>query len=184
MGLAEKYIPHYTYDDWFHWEGRWELIEGIPVAMSPMPLPEHQRVASELGTQFTLAIRKSECKDCRVYQPIDYKIKEDTIVEPDLLIVCGKITKRFLDFPPALIVEILSKSTEEKDRGIKFDYYQQEGVKYYLLVDVNKKTIETYELISGVYLLQNLDNRFEFQLNGICSVRPELLRIWDGSFPS
>ncbi len=91
MKLAEKYIPLYTYNDWLYWEGRWELIEGHPVAMSPMPIPEHQRVASELRTEFTLALRKSGCKDCKAYDPIDYKIAENTIFEPDILIVCGKI---------------------------------------------------------------------------------------------
>lgn len=128
MGVAEKYIPHYTYDNWVHWEGRWELIEGVPVAMSPMPHPEHQRVASELVTELTLALRDRGCNECKVYQPIDYKIAENTILEPDILIVCGKISKNYLDFAPALIVEVLSKSTEEKDRGIKYGLYQQEKV--------------------------------------------------------
>jgi hypothetical protein len=44
MGLAQKYIPHYTYDDWLHWEGRWELIEGIPIALIPSPPPAHQLI--------------------------------------------------------------------------------------------------------------------------------------------
>ena len=65
MGLAEKYIPHYTYSDWLHWEGRWELIEGHPIAMSPIPVPEHQRVAAELRTEFTLALRKTTILLCQ-----------------------------------------------------------------------------------------------------------------------
>ena len=179
MGLAEKYIPHYTYDDWLHWEGRWELIDGIPVAMSPMPLPEHQRVALELSTELNLALRKSGCKECKAYQPIDYKIAEDTIFEPDILIVCGEINKSYLDFTPALIVEVLSKSTEEKDRGIKFDYYQQEGVKYYLLVDWKKQSIEIYQLIDEKFQLQDYKNGFNFQLNDNCAISPELDNVWE-----
>lgn len=179
MKLAEKYIPLYNYDDWLHWEGRWELIEGHPVAMSPMPVPEHQRIAAELISEFVFAVRKSDCKDCKVYDSIDYKITEDTIFEPDVLIVCGKITKKFLDFSPALIVEILSKSTEEKDRGIKFQFYQQEGVKYYLIVDVNKKSIEIYELIKGEYKLQPYQNNFEFDLKEKCRILPDLNNIWE-----
>jgi Uma2 family endonuclease len=107
--------------------------------MSPMPVPEHQRVAGELKTEFALALRKGACNSCRVYHPIDYKISDDTIFEPDVLIVCGQINKNCLDFPPALIVEILSPSTAEKDRGIKFDYYEREGVQYYLIADVKQK---------------------------------------------
>lgn len=179
MGLVEKYIPHYTYSDWLHWEGRWELIEGHPIAMSPMPVPEHQRVAAELRTEFTLALRKIGCKDCRAYDPIDYKIAEDTIFEPDILIVCGKINKNYLNFPPAVIIEILSKSTEEKDRGIKYKYYEQEGVKYYLIVDIKKKNLEIYELVKGKYHLQPYEKSFEFNLNDNCKISPQLDNIWE-----
>ena len=49
MSIANKYRPHYTYDDYCQWEGRWELIEGMPYAMSPAPVPAHQRVAITLS---------------------------------------------------------------------------------------------------------------------------------------
>lgn len=179
MGLAEKYLPHYTFEDWLHWEGRWELIEGHPIAMSPMPVPEHQRVAAELITELSLALRKSRCKDCKVYQPLDFKISESTIFEPDVLIVCGKIYKSYLDFPPALIIEILSKSTEERDRGIKYEYYEQQGVKYYLIVDVKKKTIEIYQLTNNAYVPQLYVNGFEFSFKDDCSISPLLDNIWE-----
>jgi Uma2 family endonuclease len=179
MGLAEKYLPHYTYEDWLHWEGRWELIEGHPIAMSPMPVPEHQRVAAELITELILALRKSGCKDCKAYDSLDYKITEDTIFEPDVLVICGKINKSYLDFPPVIIAEILSKSTEEKDRSIKYYYYEQEGVRYYLMVDVKKKSLEIYELVKGKYQLQPYQNSFEFQLDENCKISPQLNNIWE-----
>jgi Uma2 family endonuclease len=178
MQSAPKYIPHYTFNDWLHWEGKWELIEGVPVAMSPSPLPEHQRVSAELRTQFILALRESRCKECKAYDPVDYKISEDTIFEPDILIVCGKIIKSYLDFPPSLVVEILSRSTEDKDRSIKYDYYEQEGVKYYLIVDVKKRQIEIYELLGGKYQLQPYANRFQFELNETCTISVEFDDVW------
>ena len=98
MGIADKIIPHYTYDDWVHWEGKWELIEGHPIAMSPTPVPAHQRVAAELRTELLLSLRKVNCKKCRVYDPVDYKISNDTILVPDVLIICGEIKKKYLDF--------------------------------------------------------------------------------------
>lgn len=179
MGLAEKYIPHYTYNDWLYWEGRWELIEGHPIAMSPMPIPEHQRIASELRTELTLALRKIGCKDCKAYDPLDYKIADDTILQPDVLIVCGKINKKYLDFPPALVAEVLSPSTKERDRKIKYDFYENEKVKYFLIVDINKKDIEIYELIKGRYELQSYQKSFEFNLNEKCTIFPELDNIWE-----
>ena len=41
MSIAGKYRPHYTYEDYLLWEGRWELIEGMPYAMSPTPVIDH-----------------------------------------------------------------------------------------------------------------------------------------------
>lgn len=117
MASSVKILPHYSYEDWMNWEGQWELIESIPYAMSPIPAPKHQRIATALSGELYNALKK--CNSCTVYQPIDYKITEDTILEPDILIVCGFIKKAFLDFPPALVVEILSPSTALKDRHSK-----------------------------------------------------------------
>ena len=38
---SPEQLPHYVYDDYRQWEGRWELIEGIPYAMTPAPGFEH-----------------------------------------------------------------------------------------------------------------------------------------------
>jgi Uma2 family endonuclease len=178
MGVAQKYIPHYTYDDWLYWEGRWELIEGIPVAMSPAPLPEHQRVTAELMAEFVVALRQSKCMQCKVYNFIDYKIADDTILEPDVLVVCGNITKNYLDFPPALVIEVLSKSTLDKDRGVKFDLYEKQGVKYYLIVDTRSKSIEVYELQNSKYQQHDYNSDFMFSLDDDCLIAPQLNNVW------
>lgn len=181
MGYAQRLMPHYTYDDYVQWEGRWELIDGHPIAMSPSPVPEHQRVSSKLQHEFIDALEDSGCKKCEVYSPIDYKTEEDTILQPDILIVCDKITKKYLDFPPALVVEILSPSTALRDRHIKFDIYETQGIKYYLIVDIDKETFELYELKGGKYVLLNHDFHqafnFSFDANG-CGAAVTLNNIW------
>jgi len=51
MGLTALKIedlPQYTYQDYAQWEGRWELINGIPYAMVPMPRIKHQRVCGKI----------------------------------------------------------------------------------------------------------------------------------------
>jgi Uma2 family endonuclease len=179
MGLAQKYIPHYTYDDWLHWEGRWELIEGIPIALIPSPPPAHQLISAELQGVFKLAITKAFAKNCLLYPTIGYYIKDNTILAPDIIIVCEKITKDLLDFPPKLIVEILTEATKKRDREIKYDYYEQEGVKYYLLVDINKKLIEIYELVSGRYELRPYVNGFDFNIKDDCTISPQLDNVWE-----
>jgi len=177
MGLSNKILPHYTYEDYVHWEGRWELIEGSPIAMSPLPVPQHQQSSADLIYAFKDALEKS-CKDCKVYSPLDYKVSDDTTIQPDVVIVCGKINKPYLDFAPALTVEILSPSTMLRDRNTKYQIYEQQGVKYYLIVDADKKSIEIYELIEGKYQLQPYKNNFEFQLNEKCKISPKLNNIW------
>ncbi len=179
MSIAHKILPHYTYDDWVLWEGKWELIEGFPIAMSPTPVPEHQRAAAELITELTLALRKSGCKSCKVYDSLDYKITEDTILVPDILIICGAIRKKYLDFPPLLIVEILSPATALRDRHTKFELYRQQGVKYYLIVDVDKKSIEIYVLKNAAYALQKLNKSYTFQLDNDCAITPDMSSIFD-----
>lgn len=179
MGIAEKIIPHYTYDDWVHWEGKWELIEGYPIAMSPTPIPVHQRVAAELRGELWDALRKAKCKKCRAYDPLDYKIADDTILVPDILIICGEVKKKYLDFAPSLVVEILSTATALRDRHTKYEFYQQRGVKYYLIVDADKKDINVYMLENAEYSLQEIDDSYVFHLNDECSITPDLSKIFE-----
>jgi Uma2 family endonuclease len=178
MSTAFKILPHYTYEDWLQWEGKWELIDGIPFAMSPAPVPQHQRIAAELNYIFITALKKSGCKKCKVYQPIDYKIAEDTILEPDVLIVCDNIEKKFLDFPPALVVEILSPSTALKDRNTKYELYQQQLVKYYLIVDPDKEQVEIYKLTGDKYQMEPFEKSCSFYLEEGCSIEVQLNEIW------
>jgi Uma2 family endonuclease len=150
MSIAEKYRPHYTYEDYLQWEGNWELIEGMPYAMSPAPTFKHQRIASEVNALFVMALKK--CKKCKVYEPINWKVADDTILQPDLSIFCRPITNQnFSNFPPILVVEILSPSTSLKDRREKFEIYQNQGVKYYLIIDPAFNKVEIFELISNSY---------------------------------
>ncbi|MDB5197636.1 MAG: hypothetical protein JWP88_2007 [Flaviaesturariibacter sp.] len=175
MSSIAKILPHYTYEDWVQWEGRWELLEGHPIAMSPSPVPKHQRVAAEIITEFILTLRQSGCKSCRVYPDMDFKIANDTILVPDILIVCGEINSKILDFAPALIVEILSPSTALRDRNTKYQLYEREGVKYYLIVDVEKETVEINHLSSAGYTLQT---NIRFDLEEGCSIEPNFSSIF------
>jgi len=137
MSGAVKILPHYTYADWINWKGQWELIDGIPYAMSPMPVPKHQKIANALGGELYIALKN--CKNCEAFQAIDYKIHDDTILQPDILVICQPVNKKFLDFPPALVVEILSPATALKDRHSKFQIYEEQQVKYYIIISPDKE---------------------------------------------
>lgn len=182
MSSALKILPHYTYEDYCQWEGRWELIEGIPFAMSPAPLPRHQWISSNVKFELKNGIKKSGCKNCRVYDFIDIKVAEDTIVQPDAVVVCEEITKPFLDFPASLVVEILSPSTALKDRNNKFHIYQSQKIPYYLIIDIDKNEIEIYHLKEdGKYQLEKIaiDVSYKFILDADCSADVALNNIWE-----
>jgi Uma2 family endonuclease len=178
MSSGVKILPHYTYEDWLHWEGQWELIDGIPYAMSPMPVPEHQRVGGNVVTEYRQALRS--CNNCKAYLPIDYKVSEETILQPDMLVVCDEITKKYLDFSPALVVEILSPSTALKDRHTKFEIYQSQQINYFLIINCEIQEVEVYQLQDNVLQLksQGKDVQFEFAFED-CKVLIEFGRIWE-----
>jgi Uma2 family endonuclease len=178
MSSAIRLLPHYTYEDWINWEGQWELIEGIPYAMSPMPVPHHQRIAASLTSQFYYSLK--DCTNCKVYQPIDYKVADDIIVQPDLLIVCGEISKKYLDFAPALVVEILSPSTALKDRHSKFEIYQEQKIKYYLIVSPDSQEVEVYEYVRDGYELKQKGKDFKYPFNfpSKCTAEIDFKEIW------
>lgn len=80
--------------------------------------------------------------------------------EPDIVYFgpakAALIRRDTLKFPvPDFIVEILSESTEGRDRGVKFDDYAAHGVQEYWIVDPHEETIEQYLLSSdGTYNLK------------------------------
>ena len=173
---AAKILPYYTIKDWEWWEGKWELIEGIPFAMSPAPIPKHQRIVINLTQQLNEQLKV--CKKCKVYASIDWQITSDTILQPDVLVVCGDAGKR-LNFPPELIIEILSPSTALKDRNSKYQLYLQQKVKYYLIIDPLKEATEIYELINDEYQLQQSNNYFHFTFSHDCFANIDFSDIWE-----
>ncbi len=181
MSSAIKILPHYTYEEYCLWEGRWELIDGIPYAMSPAPVPVHQLVSANLIYEFKDAIKKQNCKVCKVYDFIDIKVSEDTILQPDVSIVCKPITKKFLDFPATLVIEILSPATAFKDRHVKFSLYEKMGIKYFLIIDIDNRSIEINTLEKNQYDLTTYAGGapYLFLLEDDCKIDVELHNIWE-----
>lgn len=82
--------------------------------------------------------------------PVDVYFDDETAVQPDLLFISTArlqiIEKQRVSGAPDVVVEVISESTESRDRTFKFKRYAQEGVKEYWIVDPSKKTVEIYEL--------------------------------------
>lgn len=171
-------LPRYTYDDYVQWEGRWELIHGIPHAMSPSPSLLHQSISQRIASQLERALE--QCRECRALLPVDWKIDEETTVQPDNLVVCGVWEDAaYLTRTPVLIFEILSKSTAHKDRTTKFKLYEREGVGCYVIVDPAERLAKVYHLRDGHYikLLDARQEDMDIDL-GPCRVHFEFGTLW------
>lgn len=171
-------LPRYTYEDFEQWDGRWELIYGVAHAMSPSPGIEHQVISQHIASQLERALE--QCQECHALLPVDWRIDEETIVQPDNLVVCGELEKlAYLCKAPVLIFEILSKSTAHKDRTTKFRLYEREGVKYYVIVDPIETLAKVYRLQDGRYVkvLDAGRDSVEFDF-GKCSMQFDFSKIW------
>lgn len=177
MTALFEFLPTYTYEDYERWEGKWELIQGHPVAMSPAPSIRHQEISGNIHAE----LLHKKCDECRALLAVDWKIAEDTVVQPDNLVVCGKIENpKYLNKAPSIIFEILSPSTELKDRNAKFRIFENEGVKYFVLINQNSDLAQVYLLLNDKYqLVGEFENEtYPFELNSDCTINFDFARIW------
>jgi len=179
MSLALKYLPKYTIEDYTRWKGDWEMIDGIPYAMSPSPSRKHQRIANKLHLLIGNTLSDT-CNCCELLYELDWHVNDDTVVKPDFSLVCDDDDGTFIHTAPKLIIEILSPSTHLKDRGLKLELYQEEGVKYYLIADPDKEILQIYELIEGAYVLKKGFKQGEFNFDiDLCKFGIVFSDIWD-----
>ena len=172
MSLAYKYRPHYTVEDYLRWQGDWELIEGIPYAMAS-PRPINQYLLNELGAFLRNVFLQEECSTCKVYVELDWYVSFDTVIRPDLMVLCGEIPEK-VESPPQMVVEIVSPSSRQMDEGLKFELCEMQGVKYFVLVYPDEKMVKVFELVEGKYR-EKLDE--VFKLDG-CEVSVDFLELF------
>ncbi len=124
---------------------RHEFHKGEIYSMSG-PKVDHIRIVVNLTAILKGKLRGSGCEvfanDLRVFVE-----SEDLLTYPDLSIVCGELETRNSDnwnlMNPAVIVEVLSKSTEPYDRDKKFEFYKAlPSLREYILVDSRSVLIE------------------------------------------
>jgi Uma2 family endonuclease len=171
--LTIQDIPHYTYKDYELWDGDWELIKGFPYAMAPAPEWIHQ----EVGGTFLYLVKTAFDKNnnscgCKVLYECDWRVSDDTVVRPDVMIVCDPIEGKYPTKPPVLTLEILSPNSILKDRNTKFNLYKAYGVKYYLIANIDKKEIEYFILQDNNY--RQVYNLTEFQFSQDCIINVDL----------
>lgn len=170
MSAAQKYVPHYTVADYQTWKGDWELWAGVPVSISPSPFGLHQTILTRLAYQLTREIERI-CCDAEVIVAIDWIISSDTVVRPDLVVVCGPPPQKHLEATPTMAAEILSDSSSRRDSIHKRDLYEEQGVDVYLLIDPDQQTIEAYQRNRSTgWCAESVESSIELRLCEHCVV--------------
>ncbi len=147
---TERVTEHYTYDDYFRWKGDWELIGGAPLAMTPSPTIPHRSIAASLLHQLMNSI--GDCEQCLALAEEDWKISDDTVVRPDVVLICNEPNEAYITRAPEIIAEVISPATAKRDEVFKHRLYESEGVKYYILVYPEEHKAKLYQLQAGRYI--------------------------------
>lgn len=164
---AEK--KRYTFADVLAWpdDDRAELIDGEPVMMAP-PTTAHQLISGEIFRQLGNYLEGKKCR--AIPAPFAVRLFEkdgdnpedvDTMVEPDISIVCNasKLDKHGCKGAPDMVVEILSPSTQRHDRLVKLGLYQRAGVREYWIVDPDSSTVQVFLQQDGSLQLHEVYDR-------------------------
>jgi Uma2 family endonuclease len=149
--MASQPKPRYTPEEYLaierEAEFKSEYIDGYIVAMSGAS-ESHNLIVTNIVSELRGQLKT---RDCRVY-PNDMRIdlrEQGLFAYPDVVVVCGEPEladeRRDNLRNPMVIVEVLSKSTESYDRGLKFMKYRRiESLQEYLLVSQHSALIEHY----------------------------------------
>lgn len=129
-------------------ELRLEYYDGVIVTLQGSK-PEHSLIAMSLGAAVWNRLRG---RPCAVYGP-DLRVKAglsgSKYFHPDLTVICGGLQRYAGNADtatnPLLVAEVLSESTERRDRVVKMSaYFELPSMREYLLVWQKEPIIESY----------------------------------------
>ena len=106
-----------------------------------------------------------DCEKCLVLSEEDWKISSDTLLKPDVVLICNEAHDEYITKTPEIIVEIVSKSSAKRDEVFKFEIYENEKVPYYIIVYPDDCKAKPYHLENGKYSKQGDFSReiYEFE---------------------
>jgi Uma2 family endonuclease len=143
MPQGSRAIPKLTYDDLLAMfpEGdglRHELINGEHF-VTPSPAKRHQQLVRRLTLSLGNHLEAHPDQGELFTAPFDVVMSPCDVVEPDLLVVLGDqqgiLNDKNVSGAPALVIEILSPGTRQRDQGLKRTLYDRQGVREYWMVD-------------------------------------------------
>jgi len=175
----------YTYADYLEWEGpeRYQLINGEVFQMAS-PSVAHQALLMGLSSKFDNWLQGKPCKafaaplDVRLFPKKDKS--DNTVVQPDLLVVCDKdkLGKGSVNGAPDLVIEIVSPSNTHSELFLKFQYYLKAGVREYWIIDPEGKKVQVHIYENGHYISTAYENNDHIAVTVLPGLDIPLEDLW------
>jgi Uma2 family endonuclease len=126
---------------------RHEIIEGVHY-VTPSPNLRHQELAGRLHFEIESYLRQNPRVGRVFFAPLDVIFTKWDVVEPDLLFVAADqpdiLTADNVQGPPALVIEIVSRTTRKRDEQIKRRLFERGGVREYWIVDPKRNVVTVF----------------------------------------
>ena len=141
-----RYTEHVTEAEYLHLERsgevRHEFIDGQMFEMPGASLV-HSRTTLNIVLELAPA---AHSRDGRIgFGGAQVRVPSKNIFYPDVMICCLESTDTHIEDAPCFIVEVLSPSTEAKDRGLKFNEYTSiPSLKQYVLVAQDEQCLTVF----------------------------------------
>lgn len=170
-GMSAQHIPRMSLAEFLEMEEqaecKSEFWDGQMLAMSGGTF-NHARIGTNLIHRLSNALENSPCQVINS-ELLVQAAPGELVAYPDLTVICGEIQfvppKELVATNPTLIIEVLSPSTELRDRGEKSAAYRRsESLRQYVLVESRIPHIEVYtKSDNGIWFLRDWDG-----LEGVC----------------
>ena len=147
---------------------RYELIDGAVVMMASAP-EVHGVLVGNIGAPLHQAMRKRNCRAFSSGIAVQASASDQGIYKPipDIVVRCGEVGKNNFIKDPLAVVEVLSPSTMDDDRGRKLEFYKSlQTLQYIALVYQDQMRVEHYfktELGWEFEALTKPDDTLDFQ---------------------
>ena len=183
MATAASRLP--TLDEFLEWErlqdDRHELVDGLVRAMTGGTADHNTIVLNFVATLRAALHAAGRDQTCRIFAENMKVIAAGAVLYPDVTVICAPVEpKADALTEPVLIVEVLSRSTHEIDRGRKWLAYQQiPSLRQYVLASQDEARVESYRRTEAGWsyvVIDGLEQVVELEPGALVAPLVELYR--------
>jgi len=148
----------FTYEDYLELPDdgkRYEIIDG-ELYMSNTPTTKHQLISGKFFGLLFIYLQ-SHPIGILMSAPLEVFFSKTNLAQPDVVFISNErqnlVKPEHVKGAPDLVIEVLSPSTEKRDRTVKLKMYAKFGVQEYWMAKEKTATVEIFRLQDGKLVL-------------------------------